>query len=234
MSPTPSVHSVTPDHHDRVAEIDRGATAAGAPATLRQRYGLRPPAEVQPAHTALVLVDLQREFLDGGLPLPDAGSAVDHARQLLAWARRTGVHVVFVRQQAASAGAPLFAPGSPGAALAPGLEPGPGELIITKSAAGAFSNTALHPLLADRGVKLLVVAGLMTHLAVDTTARDGTVLGYQVMIAGDATATRSLPGPRGDGIVDHAALQRAALAALADRFADIATTEEIVSLPVSH
>lgn len=74
----------------------------------------------------------------------------------------------------------------------------------------------------------------MTHLAVDTTARDGTVLGYRMVIAGDATATRSLPGPRGDGIVDHAVLQRVALAALADRFADIATTDEIVAWPVER
>jgi nicotinamidase-related amidase len=189
---------------------------------------------LSPAHTALVLVDLQREFLDGKLALPDAGPAVGHARQLLAWARRAGVHVVFVRQVAASPSAPLFAPGSRGAELAPGLEPAPGDSLITKSAAGAFSNTPLHQLLTERGVEVLIVAGLMTHLAVDTTARDGTVLGYRVMIACDATATRSLPGPRGDGVVDHATLQRAALAALADRFAELATSDEIVAWPIGR
>jgi nicotinamidase-related amidase len=138
------------------------------------------------------------------------------------------------RQIAASPAAPLFAPGSPGAELAPGLQPEPGDSLITKSAAGAFSNMPLHALLTERGVEVLIVAGLMTHLAVDTTARDGTVLGYRVLIAGDATATRSLPGPRGDGIVDHATLQRVALAALADRFADIATTDELVAWPVER
>jgi nicotinamidase-related amidase len=202
------------------------------PRTLRERYGLRAPAVLSPAHTALVLVDLQREFLDGQLALPDAGAAVARARQLLAWARRAGVHVVFVQQIAASATAPLFASGSRGAELAPGLEPEPGDSRITKSAAGAFSNTALHRLLTERGVEVLVVAGLMTHLAVDTTARDGTVLGYRVMIASDATATRALPGPRGDGVIEPATVQRVALAALADRFADLATSDEIVAWPV--
>ena len=205
-----------------------------APRTLRDRYGLRAPAVLSPAHTALVLVDLQREFLDGKLALPEVGPAVARARQLLAWARAAGIHVVFVRQVAASATAPLFAPGSPGAELVPGLEPEPGDSQITKSAAGAFSNPALHRLLAERGIEVLIVAGLMTHLAVDSTARDGTVLGYRVMIAGDATATRSLPGPRGDGVIDHATLQRVALAALADRFADIATTDELVAWPVER
>jgi nicotinamidase-related amidase len=74
---------------------------------------------------------------------------------------------------------------------------------------------------------------MMTHLAVDTTARDGTVLGYQVLVVTDATATRSLPGP-GGGVVDHATLQRATLAALADRFADLLPTEELLSLPVAR
>ncbi|TMQ08427.1 MAG: isochorismatase family protein [Deltaproteobacteria bacterium] len=205
---------------------------ATPPSTLRQRYGLHGPTAIAPARTALVLVDVQREFLDGQLRLPDSWAAVDRAQQLLAWARGTGVGVVFVRQQAAAAGAPLFAPGSTGAELAAGFDPRPDEIVITKSAAGAFSRTALHQILAERGIELLIIAGMMTHLAVDTTARDATVLGYRAVIAGDATATRSLPGPHGDGIVDHATLQRAALAALADRFADIAATEEIIALPV--
>src|SRR5436189_264570 len=91
-------------------------------------------------------------------------------------------------------------PTLPSSAVAPGLVPRSDEIAITKSAAGAFSKTALHQILTDRSVDTLIIAGLMTHLAVDTTARDATVLGYRVMIAGDATATRSLPGPRGDGV----------------------------------
>lgn len=210
----------------------RPAAPAAVPRTLRERYGLRAPAVLSPARTALVLVDLQREFLDGQLALPDAGAVVVRARQLLAWARRAGVHVAFVQQIAGSATAPLFAPGSRGAELAPGLVPGPGDSRIAKSAAGAFTNTALHQLLTERGVEVLIVAGLMTHLAVDTTARDGTVLGYRVMIASDATATRALPGPHGHGVIEPATVQRVALAALADRFADLATTDEIVAWPV--
>jgi len=207
------------------------APAPDAPSTLRRAYGLRAPDAIAAARTALVLVDVQREFIDGRLRVPDAAGAVAHARRLLAWARTTGVQVVFVRQEAAAPGAPLFARGSRGAELADGLVPRPDELVVVKTAAGAFSNTTLHATLHARGIELLVLAGMMTHLAVDTTARDGTVLGYRVVIAADATATRSLPGPRGDGVIDHATLQRVALAALADRFADVLTTDEIVALP---
>ncbi len=203
-----------------------------APTTLRQRYGLTRPRELRPRQTALLLVDLQREFLDGGLPVPGAQRVVEQAVRLLEWARQTGVQVVFVRQEATSSGAPLFAPGSAGAELAPGLMPRSDELVVTKSAAGAFSKTRLHEHLSSRGVEQLVVAGLMTHLAVDTTARDGTVLSYQVVVVSDATATRALPGPRGEGQVDEATLQRAALSALADRFAEVFTTDEVLALPV--
>ena len=209
-----------------------GGTEPAAPGTLRQQYGLLAPREIRPTRTALLLVDLQREFLDGGLPVPDAASVVEHAQRLLGWARSAGLQVVFVRQEAALADAPLFAPGSRGAELAPGLAPRTEELVVTKSAGGAFSRTSLQQTLAARGVELLIVSGLMTHLAVDTTARDGTVLGFQVVVASDATATRALPGPHGDGLVDHATVHRVALAALADRFAEVLTTEEIEAIPV--
>jgi nicotinamidase-related amidase len=112
--------------------------------------------------------------------------------------------------------------------------------VVTKAAAGAFTRTDLDTRLHERGIRSLVVAGLMTHLAVDCTARDAALLGYAVVVASDATATRDLPsveaGPRarerrmdGPSRVEHALVQQVALASLADRFADIATTQAITS-----
>ena len=73
----------------------------------------------------------------------------------------------------------------------------------------------------------------MTHLAVDSTARDGTVLGYTVVVASDATATRDLLDPDKATRVHHADVQRVALACLADRFADVAMTQTITSWRVA-
>ena len=217
---------------------DGGAThparRSEPPSTLRARYGLRPPPAIDPRRAALLLVDMQREFLDGALPVPGAAQAVASAARLLAWARSHALKLVFVRQVAARPDAPLFAPGSSGVEPAPGISPLDGELVLDKAMAGAFSRTELATELKGSGIAQVVVAGIMTHLAVDTTVRDATVLGFQVLVATDATATRSLPGPRGDGIIDSATLQRAALAALADRFADLLTTEELLSLPVAR
>ncbi len=99
---------------------------------------------------------------------------------LLDWARAHGVHVVHVRNVVPRADSPVFAPGSPLLAFTRELEPASGEAVVTKPMAGGFSRSDLDAALRTRGVDTVVVAGIMTHLAVDTTAREGTVLGYRV------------------------------------------------------
>lgn len=79
------------------------------------------------------------------------------------------------------------------------------------------------------GVGTVVVAGLMTHACVAGAARDAVPLGYQVIVAEDACATRDIDGR--EGVVPHATLHRATLAALDDTFADIMTTEQVLALP---
>jgi nicotinamidase-related amidase len=129
---------------------------------------------------------------------------------------------------AQSAKSPLFTPGSHATDFVAELAPAPGESVVTKSAAGGFTKTDLDGILKDHGVDVLVVAGLMTHLAVDSTARDGTLLGYRVVVVADATATRALPDPSGGAPIPAGVVQRAALASLADRFADVMRTSDIV------
>lgn len=204
---------------------------ARARSTLREAYGLSAPARVDASRTALVLVDFQRELVDGGLPLPGAEDAIRRARTLLRWARDHHITVVHVRQLAARPDAPLFRPGSAGVLPVAELVARGSELEISKPMAGAFSRTDLDARLRAHGVDTLVVAGFMTHLAVDSTARDAAVLGYRVVIAGDATATRALPGP-GGSTIGADVVQATALAALADRFADVMATDDLVALPV--
>jgi len=74
----------------------------------------------------------------------------------------------------------------------------------------------------------------MTHLAVQMTATDGLVLGYRVIVAGDATATRTLPGTRGESGVDAALLKRAALDSMADRVADVMLVQDVLALTVNR
>jgi nicotinamidase-related amidase len=126
----------------------------------------------------------------------------------------------------------LFAPGASTSAFVPELAPGPQDLVLVKATGGAFSRTKLDDELRSRGIDTLIVAGFMTHLAVLTTANDGSSLGYRVLVAADATATRTLPGAIATASIDAKNLQRASLATLADRVADVLSSAAITKLPV--
>jgi len=208
-----------------------GKTAEPAPTTLRAWYGLKPPAELQAGKTALLLVDFQDEFVHGHLPLPSARAAIAHAAELAEWARRSGLLVVCVQNISNRPGSPLFVPGSSASAFVPELAPSARDLVVVKATGGAFSHTSLDSELHARGVDTLIVAGFMTHLAVLMTANDGALLGYHVLVAADATATRALPDVSGAAL-DEKTLQRAALATLSDRVADVLPGARIMALPV--
>jgi nicotinamidase-related amidase len=208
------------------------APRAFTPTTLRSLYGLKAPERFERAKTALVLVDFQEEFFSGKLKLPDGPRAVAHATRLLEWARDQDVLVVHVQNIVTRPGSPIFAPNSPTSGIVRSLTPATGELVLTKSMVGAFSRTELDKELQARHIDTVVIAGLMTHLAVQATAIDATVLGYRVVVAADAVATRALPGAGGYAGVDAELLQRAALAAMADRVADVLPTRDITKLSV--
>jgi nicotinamidase-related amidase len=208
------------------------ALALTPPRTVRALYGLEPPSRLAAGHTALVLVDFQEEFFHGRLPLPRGPAAAANAVRLAGWARAHGVVVVHVRNVVDRPGTPLFAPRAPATAIIAALAPRHDELVITKAVGGGFSRTDLDGRLRARGIDTVIVAGLMTHLAVTITAADATVLGYHTVVAADATATRDLPGAGGEDAVAEAVLQRAALAALADRAAAVMVTDHLLRLPV--
>ena len=198
--------------------------------TLRQWAGLIPPTSIAPRKTALILIDLQMDyFTPDKLLIPDGERVIDRAVQLRDWATGLGMVVVHI-QQLSNPASPIFAAGSAGVAIHPRLTPREGETVIPKSLPSGFDRTELHEFLHARGITTLVLAGLMTHMCVETTARAALPLGYVVIIAADACASRDLPAYDGHGIVPHQEVHRNALTALADRFADIMPTETILRL----
>ncbi|ACA15045.1 isochorismatase hydrolase [Methylobacterium sp. 4-46] len=196
------------------------------PRTLLQLAGATPtPARI--ARAVLVVIDAQGEYADGALPLDGFGPALAAVRALLAAAREAGAPVVHVAHRGRDGG--LFDRGGPGGAIVPEALPRPGEPVIEKTLPNAFAGTDLAARLRDLGRTDLVLAGFMTHNCVSATARAALDLGYRVTVAGDATATRALPDPLGGPPLPAEAVQRAALAALADRTAVVAPAREIVA-----
>jgi len=148
----------------------------------RGRGGYESPlgAGLDPARTALVLVDLMERMV--ALPLaPRPGAGVVTASLGLAAAfRAAGAPVVAVRgRRAGPHGRP------PGSDLVPEVAAA-ADLVVDKPAMGAFQDTELHPRLAERGVRTLVLAGIATNLAVESTARAAADLGYGLVLARDA------------------------------------------------
>lgn len=186
------------------------------PFTLFEFFG-RPRPELDWRQTCLLLIDHQREYVDGALPLTGMSQAVAAAAELLARARAEGAPVLHVAHRA-PAGAPAFAPERGHAAFIDALAPREGEDVVIKALPSAFAGTDLHARLQATGRRQLVIAGFMTHMCVSTSTRAAAELGYSCFVFGQACATRDLRAPDGERIA-AAQVHRTALAELADTFA---------------
>lgn len=194
------------------------------PKTLLSMAG----APLQPSRlsdAALVLIDCQNEYVSGALTLPGVAPALSEAAKVLALARDAGAPVIHVVHHGRPGGG-VFDPQGPSSGIAPQVAALEGEARVIKALPNAFAGTDLDDMLKETGRKELILVGFMTHMCISATARAATDLGYRSTIVADATATRDLPGPAGDGVVNAEDLKRAELAALADRFAIIVKTAE--------
>lgn len=166
--------------------------------------------------SVLLLIDCQREYIDGQLPLLGVNDALREIGTLTERFRDAGSSIVHVLHRGGQGG--LFDRDAQGGQVAPEATPTVGEAIIDKTMPNAFADTKLEETLKGIGRKNLIVAGFMTHMCVSSTVRAGLDLGYACTVIGNATATRDLPVP-GGGVVDAATVQKSSLAAIADRFA---------------
>ncbi|WP_405621660.1 isochorismatase family protein [Streptomyces sp. NBC_00076] len=137
---------------------------------------------LDPARTALVLVDLMERIV--ALPLePRKGTEVlAVGAELAATFRARGAHVVVVRVE--RPGVPEQPPGS---GLVPGLAQ-KGDVEMVKRTIGAFHGTGLDERLRELGVSTLVFGGIATNLGVESTARAASDLGYDLVFVEDAMA----------------------------------------------
>jgi nicotinamidase-related amidase len=199
-----------------------------AASTIRRRFFMTSPKSLlefagAPRHpspldrSALILIDPQAEYVTGGVPLSGIGAAVEDAVKLLCIAREAAVPVFHIHHHGKQGGA-LFDPSGPFVRPIPALAPQYGEDVLIKSLPNAFARTDLEDRIRAAGRTELIVAGFATHMCISATVRAALDHGYRTTIVASATATRDLPDPLG-GIVPAGEVQRATLAALADRFA---------------
>lgn len=194
------------------------AMPAAKPFTLLDAAG----ASRQPsawADAVLVLVDHQREYVDGKLPLTGMPAAVAECAALLSLARQHGTPVIHVVHHGKPGGA--FDPAGPFVAIIEGLTPAQGEQTVIKTLPNSFAGTDLAALLGALGRNELIVAGFQTHMCISATVRSALDHGYRVTLVAAGCATRDLPDPLGGEPFRAADLHRVTLAALNDRFATV-------------
>src|SRR6185437_7487046 len=140
--------------------------------------------QVQPAHTALLLVNLQSNLFGetdarGNVALRRGLPCV---QQLLFDARQSGCLVIHARSVGCVADggiAPFIA----------GLEPAGDEQVVNCERSSAFADTQLDVLLRSNCIRTVVVAGALTNGAIETTAREASDKDYHVIIVSDGVAT---------------------------------------------
>ncbi|MBW0093437.1 isochorismatase family protein [Pseudonocardia sp. KRD-184] len=182
------------------------------PTTLRTLSGL-PAVPASLAQSTLVMVDLQNTYTRGVMELENVQPAVDEAAALLDRARSAGIQVIHIQHDSGE-GSPYDVRAEIGAII-DRVAPREGEAVIVKNYPNSFTATDLNDRLAPGSN--LVLAGFMTHMCINSTARGAFSLGHSPSVVAAATATRALPGVDGT-TVPAAALQASSLAAVADLF----------------
>ncbi len=142
---------------------------------------------------ALLLIDIQNDYFPGGrMELEGSEEAGQVAGTLLAAFRERGLPVFHVRHISSRPDAGFFLPETEGSLTHRSVEPLEGEPIVIKHFPNSFRETSLLGQLRERNITELVIAGMMTHMCVDTTVRAACDLGFACTLAHDACAGRAL------------------------------------------
>ena len=168
------------------------------------------------SESTLVLIDCQNTYTQGVMELEGVQAALDEAAALLDRARSAGIPIIHV-QHSDGPGSLYDIEGESGA-IVTRVAPRDGEAVVTKQYPNSFVETDFDDKLKAVSAGNLVIAGFMTHMCVNSTARGAFNAGYAPTVVAAATATRSLPGVGGEPVT-AANLQSASLAALSDLFA---------------
>jgi len=170
-----------------------------------------PGDRLDAAHTALLIIDMQKDFCAAGFGAHRAGRDLSMAQAvigriatLLAAGREAGVLVVHVglsiepdhrsdsgpwlaqRRRSTFSGEKLCITDSEGARFIDDLAPAEGELVVRKRRYSAFTGTDLDLLLRGRGIRTVVCCGVSTNVCVETTARAAFERDYYVVVPPDA------------------------------------------------
>ncbi|WP_201529125.1 MULTISPECIES: cysteine hydrolase family protein [Psychrobacter] len=180
------------------------------------------------SNCAVVFIDFQNEYVDGEMPLGQAGAkATANARLILDKARNDNIPVFHIAHHGEDNGN-VFDPLSSKVNIVDSMQPVDSEKTIVKMHPNAFYDTPLQELIESTGKEQIIFTGFMSHMCVSSSVRAAFDLGFENFVCHDACATRDLPDVKGNAISADV-VHETAMAALQDRFATLVATNDLVN-----
>ena len=177
---------------------------------------------------ALIIIDIQYDYFENGKSeLVGAKEAAEKARLLLDKFRKDRLPVIHIQHIANRAGATFFIPGTKGSEIHEIVKPTQEEKLIIKHFPNSFRETGLLGHLQSNNITELIIAGMITHMCVDSTTRAAKDLGFNCTVISDACATKDLEINKEK--VKAAEVQKAFLSALSHYYSTVKTTDEYLN-----
>lgn len=178
-------------------------------------------------NTALVLIEFQNDYFQHGrMPLEKSTEACQKAQEALQFCRAKQLPIIHAQHVSTRPDAVHFLPCTKGVEIHPFVQPLKNETVIKKHYPNSFKDTGLLNHLTKNNINHLIIAGMMTHLAVDATVRAAYDLGLSCTVLQDACATKNLEF--NNNMIPAQTVQNAFLAAIQPMYANVISVRELL------
>ena len=200
---------------------------------------------IVPEKTAMIVVDMQNDFVKEGAPIeiPRSRDMVPRLNRLLNACREHNILVIYIHHairggdidagrladhHEAVRNSKAIIAGTENVEIYDGLKPHPGDLLVAKPRYSAFHGTDLEAILRSKEFDTLIISGTVTDVCCESTARDAFSRDYKVIFLSDGNAGHDWPD-LGFGPVSADEVQKVALTVLAMCFAQVSSIDDVIA-----
>jgi len=180
----------------------------------------------------LLVIDVQNEYFIGKLPIRFPENSLANILRAMDEAQKVGTPVLVVQHAAPQPDSEVFRRGSLEWQLRSEVAVRPRAALIHKQLPGSFTGTDLEAWLRDHAIDTVTIAGYMTQMCCDTTARQALHLGFQVEFLSDSTGTLDIRNEAGSITAED--LHRAILVTQQMRFSKVLSTDQWIEALLKH
>ncbi len=181
---------------------------------------------------ALLVIDVQREYFDGALPITHPSGHLENILSVMDRAAESEIPTAVIRHHQADPESPIFRLNSEMWELHDAVAERPRDVLIDKQLPGSFTKTGLGDWLQSVQADTVSIAGYMTHMCCDTTARQAFHRGYKVEFLRDATGTLTVDNDAGKATAEE--LQNSILVAQQMFISEVIGNKEWMDRISSH